>query len=295
MLHFRIYVKYVNQHCNLHVIELGDCSVINIINDAKKELFGFSSIKFELEAMPIEIEFLDEPFGLLQYNVGPLDPIVDDVEMVDLDLNNDHGIPRPNDVELGDSDTDFQPDGVLSEDSYVSLVYDDIDGDHPVEQYDLDGDLIARYCAQNQWVPNDDGSIEFCLGKILGNVKLVRETVKKYAIQEEFRLKRIMNDRHRFIAMCNNEASTSEWIASSMGSKILANPNIKSKVLKNELLDKFAIRCGSQTIYRAKKKVLNNMKADHIKSYTRIENYVREEHCCKDYFTTLFLNHIDKK
>ncbi|KAL5745336.1 hypothetical protein ACOSP7_026482 [Xanthoceras sorbifolium] len=57
-----------------------------------------------------------------------------------------------------------------------------------------------------------------------------------------------------------------------MGSTILVNLDIKSKVLKNEMLDKFAIRYGSQTIYRAKKKVLHNIKADHINSYTRIEN-----------------------
>ncbi|KAL5781453.1 hypothetical protein ACOSP7_006482 [Xanthoceras sorbifolium] len=160
MLPFRIYVKYVNQRCNLHVIEPGDCSVISIINDAK-ELFGchlkqgkkwqlsitfpwtmqqhvlktdeewmtafelfnernFSSIEFELKSMPIAVDFPDEPLGLLQYNVGPLDPIVDDDEMVELDPNNDHDIPRPNDVELEDSDTDFQPDDVSSEDSYVS-------------------------------------------------------------------------------------------------------------------------------------------------------------------------------
>ncbi|KAL5827475.1 hypothetical protein ACOSQ3_019313 [Xanthoceras sorbifolium] len=160
---------------------------------------------------------------------------------------------------------------------------------------------IARYCAQNQWVPNDDWSIEFRPGHIFGNVKLVRETVKKYTIQEGFCLKRIKNDRHRFIAMCNNEAcdwrihvsrltdgvtfmvrniqgghsfcqrlpenkeASSEWIISSMGSTILANSDIKSKVLKNELLDKFAIHCGSETIYRAKKKVLNNMKVNHIR------------------------------
>ncbi|KAL5755263.1 hypothetical protein ACOSP7_023483 [Xanthoceras sorbifolium] len=207
MLSFRIYVKYVNQCCDLHVIEPGDCSVTSIINDAKKlfgchlkqgqhvlktdeelmttfELFdkrNFSSIEFELQVMPIAVEFLDEPVGLLHYNLDP---------------NNDHGIPRPNNLELEDFDTDFQSDDVSSEASYVSIVDDDVNGDH----------AIAKYCAQNQWVPNDDGSIEFRPGKIFGNVKLVRETVKKYAIQEGFHLKRIKNDRHRFIAMCNNEA-----------------------------------------------------------------------------------------
>ncbi|KAL5753306.1 hypothetical protein ACOSQ2_023813 [Xanthoceras sorbifolium] len=211
MLSFRIYVKYVNQCCDLHVIEPGDCSVTSIINDAKKlfgchlkqgdkwqlsitfpwtmqqhvlktdeelmtafELFderNFLSIEFELQVMPIAVEFLDEPVGLLHYNLDP---------------NNDHGIPRPNNLELEDFDTDFQPDDVSSEASYVSIVDDDVNGDHTV--------------------PNDDGSIEFRPGQIFGNIKLVREIVKKYAIQEGFRLKRIKNDRHRFTAMCNNEA-----------------------------------------------------------------------------------------
>ncbi|KAL5798742.1 hypothetical protein ACOSQ2_003562 [Xanthoceras sorbifolium] len=33
MLLFRIYVKYVNQWCDLHVIQPGHYSVINIINE----------------------------------------------------------------------------------------------------------------------------------------------------------------------------------------------------------------------------------------------------------------------
>ncbi|KAL5786183.1 hypothetical protein ACOSQ2_008575 [Xanthoceras sorbifolium] len=113
--------------------------------------------------------------------------------------------------------------------------------------------------------PNDDGSIKFRPGQIFGNVKLVRKTVKKYAIQEGFRLKKIKNDRHRFTATCSNEAcdwrihvsrltdgvtfmvrniqgghsfcqrltenkeATSEWIVSSTGSAILENPDIKSR------------------------------------------------------------------
>ncbi|KAL5760874.1 hypothetical protein ACOSP7_019377 [Xanthoceras sorbifolium] len=115
MLHFRIYVKYVNQRCDLYVIEFGDCSIISIINVAKNELFGchlkdceevdemfkvfdernFLSIEFELEAMTIAIEFPDEPLGYF--------------------------------------DTDFQLDNVSSEDSYVSLLDDDVNGDHPIE------------------------------------------------------------------------------------------------------------------------------------------------------------------
>ncbi|KAL5798795.1 hypothetical protein ACOSQ2_003615 [Xanthoceras sorbifolium] len=81
-----------------------------------------------------------------------------------------------------------------------------------------------------------------------------------------------MNPTLNSTRLLENKEATLEWIASSMGSTILTNPDIKLKVLKNELLNKFVIRCGSQTIYKAKKKVLNNMKADHIKSYTRIEN-----------------------
>ncbi|KAL5755981.1 hypothetical protein ACOSQ2_020734 [Xanthoceras sorbifolium] len=169
MLHFFIYVKHVNQRCDLHVIEPWGCSVISIINDAKKELFGCHQ--------PLKKKY--EPLSLLQYNVALLDPVVDDVEMVDMDLNKDHGIPQPNDVELRDSDIDFQPDDVSSEDSYVNLVDGNVNGDHPVEQYDTDGNplssdhssndengllKIVRYCAQNQWVPNDDESIEFCPG-----------------------------------------------------------------------------------------------------------------------------------
>ncbi|KAL5783246.1 hypothetical protein ACOSP7_008275 [Xanthoceras sorbifolium] len=143
---------------------------------------NFSSIEFELESMPIAVEFPDEPVGLLQYNVGPSDFIIDDVEMVHLDLNNDHGTPRPNNVELEDFDTDFQPNDVSSEDSYINLVDDDVNGDHPVEQCDPDGDplgsdhssddedgllKIARYCVKNQWVPMMMGPLNFALVRYL--------------------------------------------------------------------------------------------------------------------------------
>ncbi|KAL5837183.1 hypothetical protein ACOSQ3_014352 [Xanthoceras sorbifolium] len=64
--------------------------------------YNFSSTEFGLEAMPIAVEFPNEP----------LDPVVDDADMSDLDLDNDLGIPQPNDVELGDSNIDFQSDDV---------------------------------------------------------------------------------------------------------------------------------------------------------------------------------------
>ncbi|KAK0581583.1 hypothetical protein LWI29_015467 [Acer saccharum] len=40
MLPFQIFVKYVNETADLDIIEPGDCSVISLINDAKKELKG---------------------------------------------------------------------------------------------------------------------------------------------------------------------------------------------------------------------------------------------------------------
>ncbi|KAK2645297.1 hypothetical protein Ddye_020492 [Dipteronia dyeriana] len=54
---------------------------------------------------------------------------------------------------------------------------------------------------------------------------------------------------------------------------ILSNPSIDAIVIKNELRNKFGVQASSQSIYRAKKRVLKNLIADHIEAYTMIWRY----------------------
>ncbi|KAL5760568.1 hypothetical protein ACOSQ2_019406 [Xanthoceras sorbifolium] len=159
---------------------------------------------------------------------------------------------------------------------------------------------IAKYCHENQWTSNLYGFIDFKEGQIFGNAKLVRKAVKQYAIQVGFMLTKIKNDKSRYIVKCKNETcdwrfhasclpdgltfmirsvqgghsfclrttsnmeANSKWVSEVVGIAIMANPNILPKVLKIELQEKYAIKCDSQTIYRAKTRVLKNLKVDHV-------------------------------
>ncbi|TXG65658.1 hypothetical protein EZV62_006933 [Acer yangbiense] len=168
---------------------------------------------------------------------------------------------------------------------------------------------IARYCQLHQWAPNPNGTISFEAGQILGNVKFTREVIKRYDIQEGFTLKKIKNDRYRYTVTCKNDAcdwrlhascltdkvtfmirnlkgghsmcprvaenkeATSRWVASVLGNVIGSNPNGNAKSLKNELQERFAVKVDTQTIYRAKKIVLENLKSHHVEAYAKLRKY----------------------
>ncbi|KAK3197819.1 hypothetical protein Dsin_021234 [Dipteronia sinensis] len=138
---------------------------------------------------------------------------------------------------------------------------------------------------------------------------MVRDVVRGYAIQEGFELNRLKNDQCRYTAKCfndtcdwrihvfslldgrsfiirsicgghiqcrrgkKNKEAISLWIAVVAGKSINLNPTISAKSLKNELHDKFRVECSSQSVYRAKKKVLKTLRADHENSYAQIRKY----------------------
>ncbi|KAK0577723.1 hypothetical protein LWI29_037552 [Acer saccharum] len=98
MSEFQVHVKYVDRIVDMDLIEPGDCSVISLINDTKKELSGYhieawetwqlrltkhlTFIEFNLLLVPINIQFPeDAPAGLLgfnQQNIG--DPVKENYE-----------------------------------------------------------------------------------------------------------------------------------------------------------------------------------------------------------------------
>ncbi|KAL5743642.1 hypothetical protein ACOSQ2_026758 [Xanthoceras sorbifolium] len=181
---------------------------------------------------------------------------------------------------------------------HASAGFCDPDGDDmELQLLNDEGDeaiAIAKYCHENQWTPNLNGPIDFQGGQIFGNAKLLRKVVKQYAIQEGFMLTKIKNDRSRYTIKCKNETcdwrfhasclpdgltfmirseANSKWVSEVVGTAIMANPTILPKVLKTELQEKYAIKCDSQTIYRAKKRVLKNLKVDHVNSYAKIRQY----------------------
>ncbi|KAI9186396.1 hypothetical protein LWI28_016832 [Acer negundo] len=70
-----------------------------------------------------------------------------------------------------------------------------------------------------------------------------------------------------------NREANSKWIAAAFGALILSNPSIEATVIKNELRDKFGVQASSQSIYRAKNRVLKNLRVDYIEAYTMIWRY----------------------
>ncbi|KAL5767892.1 hypothetical protein ACOSQ2_014675 [Xanthoceras sorbifolium] len=158
-------------------------------------------------------------------------------------------------------------------------------------------------------VENEENTMYTSAGFCDPNGDDMEKAVKQYAIQKGFMLTKIKNDRSRYTVKCKNETcdwrfhtsclpdrltfmirsvqgghsfylrttsnkeANSKWVSEVVGTAIMANPTILPEVLKTELQEKYAIKCDSQTIYIAKKRVLKNLKVDHVNSYAKIRQY----------------------
>ncbi|TXG60442.1 hypothetical protein EZV62_015015 [Acer yangbiense] len=394
MLPFQIFVKYVNETADLDIIEPGDCSVISVINDAKKKLKGdpiepwekwqlaitlpwngvrhvlttdeqlmccFEKfdrcdkpmIEFELILVPNDMEFpvdlLAWKEGFIGENVPPpkenvqhngdelledavnevvedaaTEPVEDTATELDEDAASEPVEDAVSDEFEWSEDDNYEVVDESEDDSDVSLVDEggldfanpdrcDPDGDDSIVILSSDEEngltRAARYCRDNQWAPNPNGTIAFEDGQIIGNAKMTRAAVKMYAIQEGFTLKKVKNDKCRYTVVCKNDAcdwrlhascltdgvtfmiksvrgghsmclrvaenkeATSRWVSSVLKSLIQSNPKGKGKFFKNELQERYAVKVGSQTVYRAKRIVLENLKSDHAKAYAKIRKY----------------------
>ncbi|TXG62753.1 hypothetical protein EZV62_009747 [Acer yangbiense] len=367
---------YVNETADLDIIEPGDCSVISLINDAKKKLKGDPiepwekwqlaitlpwngvrhvlttdeqlmccfkefdrcdkpTIEFELILVPNDMEF---PVDLLAWKEGfivedtatePVEDIANEpVEDTSTELDEDAASEPVEDAVSdefdGSEDDNYEVVDESEDDSDVSLVDEggldfanpdrcDPDGDDSIVILSSDEEngltRAARYCRDNQWAPNPNGTIAFEDGQIIGNAKMTRAAVKMYAIQEGFTLKKVKNDKCRYTVVCKNDAcdwrlhascltdgvtfmiksvrgghsmcprvaenkeATSRWVSSVLKSLIQSNPKGKGKFFKNELQERYAVKVGNQTVYRAKRIVLENLKSDHAKAYAKIRKY----------------------
>ncbi|TXG48959.1 hypothetical protein EZV62_024834 [Acer yangbiense] len=378
MLPFQIFVKYVNETADLDILKPGDCSVISLINDAKKELKGdpiepwekwqlaitlpwngvrhvlttdeqfmccFEEfdrhdkpmIEFELILVPNDMEFpvdlLAWKEGFIGENVPPPEenvqhnddePVEDAVsEPVGDDANEPVEQAATDEIDGSEDNNNYEVVDESEDDSDVSLVDEDAvnfgnpdrcdpDGDDSIvilssdEENGLTG--AASYCRDNQWALNPNRTIAFKDGQIIGNAKMTRAAVKMYAIQEGFTLKKV-KDKCRYTVVCKNDAcdwrlhalcltngvtfmiksvwgghsmclrvvenreATSRWVSSVLKSFIQSNPKGKAKLFKNELQERYAVKVDNQTVYRAKRIVLENLKSDHAKVYAKIRKY----------------------
>ncbi|KAK2656600.1 hypothetical protein Ddye_009652 [Dipteronia dyeriana] len=73
--------------------------------------------------------------------------------------------------------------------------------------------------------------------------------------------------------VAENKEATSRWVASVIGKFIRSNPNGKSKLFKNELQQRFVVKVDNQTIYRAKKIVLETEKFHHVEAFGKLRKY----------------------
>ncbi|KAK1582737.1 hypothetical protein Q3G72_017756 [Acer saccharum] len=211
MLPIQVFVRKVDVVADLEVIEPGDCSVISIINDAKKELLGASvtskdkcelsiifpwngvkhtiltdeelmiifkefdrrdlpSITFDLNVIPISVEAPEELHALRQCNKEPILLLQQNEESIPNIEDHRPSIERAqtegeNEWELGSDESDGQ-----SGDSSLDM--------NDSSDEDKDPTMVARYCYENQWTPNPNGSIELKEGQIFGNAKMVKDDVK---------------------------------------------------------------------------------------------------------------------
>ncbi|KAI9176978.1 hypothetical protein LWI28_009438 [Acer negundo] len=238
MLPIQVFVRKVDVVVDLEVIEPGYCSVISIINDAMKELLGasvtskdkwelsnifpwngvqhtiltnkelmivfkefdlrdLSSITFDLNAIPILVEAPEELHAFLQYNKELIVLLQQNKESIQTIEDRRPSIERAqtegeNEWALGSDESDGQ-----SDDSSLDM--------NDSSDEDNDPTMVARHCHENQWTPNPNGSIDLKEGQIFGNAKMVKDAVKSYVIQEGFQLKKLKNDRLRYIVRCKNE------------------------------------------------------------------------------------------
>ncbi|KAK1565453.1 hypothetical protein Q3G72_026886 [Acer saccharum] len=151
MLPFRVYVKNGNELCDMGLVESGECSIISIVNDAKKEFLGdvfsddelmFVFEEFDRRNNPI-IYFHISVVPILEYtpNTNPQEIVIQEntnPQTVDVTLENptleEDAILEADDNsdEVDDSDVEpdyeYQPSGSVS-DSDASLV-DSLDEGH---------------------------------------------------------------------------------------------------------------------------------------------------------------------
>ncbi|KAI9197831.1 hypothetical protein LWI28_005287 [Acer negundo] len=134
-----------------------------------------------------------------------------------------------------------------------------------------------------------------------GRAKLFKNELQdRYAIkvdsQAVYRAKRIVLEALKFdhaktyakIRKCVKSVlreATSRSVSSVLKSFIQSNPKGKAKLFKNELQDRYAVKVDSQTVYRAKRIVLEALKFDHAKAYAKIRKHIIAN------FISTFKNH----
>ncbi|KAH9781138.1 SWIM-type domain-containing protein [Citrus sinensis] len=153
------------------------------------------------------------------------------------------------------------------------------------------------------------GEIVLRPGQLFVSVYEFRKVLKVFAIRNEFRLKKLKNEKTRVTCVCaavgctwrihaslnwnkksfqikthcpdhtcprvddNFEASLN-WIEATYLHLFKANPDIKISVIAAGLMQKYGIECNNQRLYGAKRKAFELLGQDHKASYSKLFRYM---------------------
>ncbi|TXG53021.1 hypothetical protein EZV62_022190 [Acer yangbiense] len=241
MSEFQVHVKYVDRIVDMDLIEPGDCSVISLINDTKREL---SRCHIEAwETWQLRVTF---PWNGQQHVLTTEKELMLCFEM----FNSKHltfigfelllvhiNIQFPEDAHVGLLGFNQQNIGDpveenYEEDNFVS-VEENFEEDNTVEDVATDGsDGNAR-------------SADHCEG----------------------------DGDERIIVVSSDEETALTRVILVLGNFIRSNRNGKAKLFKDELQERFAMKVDNQTIYRVKRIVLETLKINHIEAYVKLKRY----------------------
>ncbi|KAL5787937.1 hypothetical protein ACOSP7_004886 [Xanthoceras sorbifolium] len=211
MLSFCVLVRYGTEITDLSYLEPGECSVVSIINDARKEktgkgmqlydnwklsvLFPWNGERHTLisnEELMIAFEAFDsQSEDKIEFEIS-LDPVgvEDPEEPIELLTFNNEAPPATAEKYDCDEDDSYEVDEEI-DDSEVSLDEELCEEGEDFFHCDPDGDATIF-----QGSSNNDNRL----------TRMAKAAMKGYAIQEEFRLKKIKNDGYRYIVACKNDA-----------------------------------------------------------------------------------------
>ncbi|KAJ1429263.1 Zinc finger, PMZ-type, partial [Sesbania bispinosa] len=193
--------------------------------------------------------------------------------------------------DLGLSDVDLEDLGAIN------------DTDSEGELFDLNKNIEGK-----RFHSDDNRKVKLEKNGLFVDVYEFRAALKDYIIQECFDIGYIKNEKTRVTTICEAEGcpwrihasttpdgatfmiksvnnvhtcvrnsmknyATSTWIASKLYSSLRADPYMSYNLMKNELKEKYGIEPHPMQLYRARRKVMEEVEGTHESSYKKLPKY----------------------
>ncbi|KAK0597773.1 hypothetical protein LWI29_028476 [Acer saccharum] len=188
---------------------------------------------------------------------------------------------------------------------YQSKSDDEFDSDSDREQPEA---KVVRLMKGTHFQPMVGGGIQFHVGQTHDSMDKLRGTLRDYAIQEGVELNRIKNQKCRLTYQCkakgcpwrihascmidkvtvmiktyndqhechrvyNNVEAKVKWISSKFETLVKSNLDISVKVIADLLREKYMVSVDMQRLYKAKKRALKGLAADHANCFKHLRRY----------------------